>query len=109
MSIKSLMGNLLEAFKNKHGVLVASWKASDGSSWYRKYSDGWIEQGGIAPDISSTNRKITLPLAFSSTGYAIVASVVNHDGNYSVGVKTKTTTTFSWWQDYGGNWIACGN
>lgn len=26
--------------------IVETWKSNDGFSWYRKYSDGWIEQGG---------------------------------------------------------------
>lgn len=28
-------------------VVVETWRSADGLSWYRKYSDGWVEQGGL--------------------------------------------------------------
>lgn len=45
--------------------IVESWKS--GSSWYRKYSDGWIEQGGAASGGSVENVTITFQKPFSST------------------------------------------
>ena len=63
-----------------------------GNYWYRKYSDGWIEQGGIA-----TSSTITFLTAFSTTTYIIVA---NDNADFGSGsatwdyynVHTKTTT-----------------
>ena len=27
--------------------VIETWRSADGSSWYRKYKSGWVEQGGI--------------------------------------------------------------
>ena len=118
MSIKSLMGNLLEAFKNKHGVLVASWKASDGSSWYRKYSDGWIEQGGSANGGTyGSPKSVTFPVSFSGTDYSFVISVLTSGGYNSCGAYGRARyTTYATASSYmNGNtttmpimWYACG-
>ncbi len=48
-------------------------KSSDGTSWYRKWSDGWIEQSGItqsAPGATSGTIKLRTP--FSSSNYVVV-------------------------------------
>lgn len=45
--------------------ITSSWRS--GTSWYRKWSDGTIEQGGY-----STTNNITFPTAFSNTNYTIV-------------------------------------
>ena len=48
--------------------MTASWRS--GNSWYRKYSDGWIEQGGSATTsttINITTTKITFTTPFTST------------------------------------------
>ncbi len=102
MSIKSLMGDLLEAFKNKHGVLVKSWKAADGSSWYRKYSDGWIEQGGFIGTKSAGEIPVTFPLAFSNTYYTMYGQRATHDSSNQPTVRqlaaarTRSTTGFTY-------------
>ena len=38
----------------------------NGTSWYRKYSDGWLEQGGI---ISASNPTLSFIKAFKDTNY----------------------------------------
>ena len=35
--------------------LVEAWRSSDGRLWYRKWSDGWIEQGGYHPSTGNWN------------------------------------------------------
>nr|DAQ13841.1 MAG TPA: putative tail fiber protein [Caudoviricetes sp.] len=42
--------------------LVESWKSDDGRSWFNRYSDGLIEQGGQ----TSTNGETTFPIPFES-------------------------------------------
>ena len=64
-----------------------------GNYWYRKYSDGWIEQGGV-----SSSTTITFPTAFSTTTYVIVANDNFDAGSGDVtwswyNVHTKTTTS----------------
>lgn len=51
---------------NSKAYITATWKASDGSSWYRKWSDGFIEQGG---QIQANT--VTFPTAFGGANYAI--------------------------------------
>lgn len=49
--------------------IVEAWKSD--SSWYRVWSDGFIEQGGITGTLSYT---VTFPKAFSNTDYQFVAT-----------------------------------
>lgn len=51
-------------------VCVESWH--DGLNWYRRYSDGWIEQGGCAWKSSEYEVIINFPTAFVNTNYTIV-------------------------------------
>lgn len=48
-------------WRGKDVVLVESWRS--GTEWYRKYSDGFIEQGGTCTAKPSVT--VTFPLAFS--------------------------------------------
>lgn len=50
----------------------------NGSNWYRKYSDGFIEQGGITAYSGTGIKKITLPTAFSSANYTINANSLSN-------------------------------
>ena len=75
-------------------AVVASY--DDGTTWYRKYADGWIEQGGkalIAPDGTT---KIIFPAAFPAKAYD--ARAVSLTGavkaSYSVAELTKGGVTF---------------
>lgn len=43
--------------------IVETWRATDGSSWYRKWSDGLIVQGGRS---SSNGVTVTFPVPFAS-------------------------------------------
>lgn len=43
----------------------------NGTTWYRKWSDGWIEQGGqIEANIGQAT--VTFPKAFTDSNYSIV-------------------------------------
>ena len=87
----------------------------DGKNWYRKYQDGWIEQGGYA------NRgTITLVTPFSNTNYTCIAvctdqtGAMGTDSDTGAYVKNKTTTSFyaTIGFQYNGtsyiSWFACG-
>jgi hypothetical protein len=79
-------------------VCVQSWKS--GTSWYREYSDGWIEQGGTviigsSSTSSSAVKIVTLHKPFISTGYSILVTPRSEDGAWvAVTIKEKTTTNF---------------
>lgn len=61
----------------------------DDSRWYRKYSDGFIEQGGTTSYSGTGAKKITLPTAFSSANYVILANsisnLISSDGLTAIG------------------------
>lgn len=47
----------------------------NGTEWYRVYSDGWIEQGGVVTGITySSPKTISFSKAFSDTNYTLNAT-----------------------------------
>lgn len=104
---------------NAKAYITETW--SNNTSWYRKYSDGWIEQGGTIPNGSSwTWRSATLNTPFTTTSYTLVAGVIVIDGastssqetnGYCFGIKY--TTSFRYRQHANidkpsAKWYACG-
>ena len=83
-----------------------------GTTWYRIWSDGWVEQGGaVKPSGSSaTTSTVTLSKAFSDTDYFVIANYGASSTNQYGQCYNKTTTGFTT-KSYGGNfntWYACG-
>ncbi len=57
----------------------------NGTSWYRVWSDGWIEQGGVSA-YSSVNRNVTLMKSYSTTNYHCLVSQRNvNNGSGNIG------------------------
>lgn len=89
-----------------------------GASWYRKYSDGFIEQGGNFSN-SARGTTITFPLAFTSTNYQALACI-NHANNgwtatTTACVRARTTSNMVVQIYYNSSnttglnsWYACG-
>lgn len=86
----------------------------NGTSWYRVWSDGWIEQGGI-----SNAGTITFLKSFSNTNYTLVKTGkcegTNGDwyggANYNAGYYSKSVNNFVCYsngQVTNYNWYACG-
>jgi hypothetical protein len=74
-------------------VVVESWRADDGSSWYRKYSDGWVEQGGIS-NTSLINLKVSME---DDKYWVIVNPNIDSGASYAAhywNIANKTTDTF---------------
>lgn len=90
-------------------------KSSDGTSWYRKWSDGFIEQGGR---LLSTNKTVTYPLSFQTpynSVQATISSAVTGASGYVQILEPKTTTFFIRVRTPSGSiaddptdWYACG-
>ncbi len=60
------------------GGIASSWVSDDKSNWYRKYSDGFIMQGGIyAPP--ATNYTLTLNTPFTTMTFLVLLS---DEGNF---------------------------
>lgn len=71
------------------GVILASYTSD--TSWYRKWSDGWVEQGGTFTSLY--NQAVTLIVPMKDTNYTILTSKTNM-GSAVVIVDTVTTTSF---------------
>lgn len=109
---KSLIGHYEHGLKwdvNPVLTLVASWR--DEHNWYRKYSDGWIEQGGkIDGGKNFGYFPVVLHTPFTTNKYT--ALVAAHGGNWDYGyyLYDHSTTGFEIAGRQGGYyyWYACG-
>ena len=119
-------GNVTISLPSPTAYVTATWMS--GNNWYRKWSDGWIEQGGWAVHGAVNNYTLTFPVAFKDTKYTAVVSPVigaangtNGDGSDLVVIsgiyngsapygKTKTTLRLSTYPRANDafNWYACG-
>lgn len=75
--------------------------AGNGYTWYRKYADGWVEQGGVydrGSVATSWNTTITLPVMMQNTNYTAIVSAQWMDGDHlgenGINVEEKTTSSF---------------
>ena len=68
------------ASTTKPAVVVGSYRS--GYNWYRVWSDGWVEQGGLCPTATSNSTTITLHKAMADRQYDIQITVraVNNFG-----------------------------
>lgn len=69
--------------------------AANNYTWYRKYADGWVEQGG---QFTNTSRltTINLPITMANNGYVINVTQAADSGytsSTSIGVQTGSITT----------------
>lgn len=95
------------------GLSIAS-ESYGGSYWYRKYSDGWIEQGGVSFfSENENNLVITLPIAFSPQEYTITFCTNYSPVSFPAWLSAKNATTFTVSRSdrvtgMGVWWYACG-
>lgn len=94
---------------------LVEYRYNEDGSWYRKYSDGWLEQGGMLPaEGAYVNRTITLVKAMANSSYIVLLeNGYPSRMNEMHGVWNKTTTSFQATNirvsgDGQGNWYACG-
>lgn len=72
----------------------------NGSKWYRIYSDGWCEQGGIleVPMVQNSERSTTITLLkeFTNAYYSVSAFSEDRSGIHlsNIAFKERTTTDF---------------
>lgn len=95
-----------------------------GKNWYRKYSDGWIEQGGYVPTSASSDDKtfttVKFHIPFENTPVSFRTNTLHKDNSAAAGnqlilvMGTLTNTEFWLVNDGYGNgftgyyWEACG-
>ena len=81
-------------------------ESSDKTQWYRLWKSGWIEQGGIVANLSSTNQHLNnitnFIIAFTSTNYFINICGTNSSNSYSTscGILSRELTNFKWSNSY---------
>ena len=84
-----------------------------GTTGYRKYSDGYIEQWGFVYPKTSASVTVTYPTAFTTTNYNIQISE-HWSGNHAENIKQGSRTTSSFilnsgsGSNFGVFWRACG-
>lgn len=111
----------VDALKNKpvapspKAYITETWRS--GEKWWRRYSDGFIEQGGRITEPNSNNPSwtVTFHKPFTSAGATVNATgnLKSGAGEYiGVAIRSVTTTGASMFSaTYGGNvvhWYACG-
>lgn len=86
---------------------------NDDGSWYRRYSDGWLEQGGIHTISNDTNETINYLKPLSKAIYANIIEFTSSAGstNNSV-IKSINTTYMNAYINLANNlkalWVVCG-
>lgn len=117
--IKSALATIqaqLGQLENRRYVKEAG-KRSDGSYWYRKWSDGWIEQGGYSSATRGANmRTISLRANFSSLNYFVATQSYTGGSSYmrynNFHLVKRSTSDFSikaeCEEDIACLWYACG-
>lgn len=64
--------------------------AGNNYTWYRKYADGWVEQGGT---LQTAANSLTFPIEMADTNYQWYANAVPQDfGNFRKLAATRATT-----------------
>lgn len=76
--------------------VTETWRS--GTQWYRRWSDGWLEQGGrlgleVWTGGSDPNKTFSLPTAFSNTTYTTVATGEGGYGWATLKVSSQTTSS----------------
>lgn len=59
-------------------------------TWYRKYSDGWVEQGGVGTSqaYNVTNQNVTFPITMKDTKYqALLTAGESTQASWDFGVR----------------------
>lgn len=106
-----LQNKTVELQNKTSRVVIESQEPATASNcaWYRKYSDGWVEQGG-----NTQTGKVVLPVPMANTNYVtMITTLYNNNSNPAykeIGVLSeKTTTGFTKAGDSKAyNWFVCG-
>ena len=88
--IKSALATIQAQLGQLEGIkyVKETGKSFDGKSWYRKWSDGWLEQGGFKEEtlVNGATSTIILPIAYKDASYSIRGIGVKRRGYYGYAV-----------------------
>lgn len=90
-----------------HNVISVVAESYSANSWYRKYSDGRIEQGAKLLTSASGGLTITFPLAFSDVTYSFVFAD-NYANKVTIAQRDKTYVLLNTPKGVNIWWYACG-
>lgn len=104
--INGLLDKLEEVTNKINSMKYVIDSGSNDNGWYRKWSDGFIEQWGIIKYSDSKgerlNQSTTLIIPFTNTSYYVSLISINSNntqGN-SCAVLSKTVNSFNWSSSY---------
>ena len=115
-TVKAVLNHLLQNGGGNHKV-IEEWHSASGSQWWRKWSDGYLEQGGLWNETSSNegyrDKTITLPVSFGTANYVVVVqSGFTDETGLGSRVWEKRTSFFKAKSAAAppntGTWYACG-
>ncbi len=78
-------------------VVIEEWVAEDGNSWYRKWRNGWVEQGGFITSAPNGKTVVNFPVSMTSVKSVMVlaqTSGVNDEIDWNV-VGTPSSTSMT--------------
>lgn len=86
-------------------VLIESGTDPNTNYWYRLWSDGWCEQGGVAQLDSKANYLRVYPTKeYKDTSYEVILTCGSNDGGWPVSwTSNANKQTSSFWIDGTGN------
>ena len=110
-----ILPNEMATKLNNNNIKTVVETYRNGSSWYRRWSDGWIEQGGRMPKVG-TSATVNLITPFATTDYTITSvesdlGLSDTEGvDFSTIILLVTTTSFKCSTASGRTpmWYACG-
>ena len=72
--------------------VTSAWRS--GAQWYRRWSDGWLEQGGrLTLNGKDSLKSFSLPTAFSNATYTTVVTGEREYGSCVINVYSQTTSS----------------
>ena len=79
-----------------------TWKG--GANWYRKWSDGWIEQGGYVVTKYTTEVTVNLKIPLTKSDYTVlIGSTGGKESTVRVQAENKTLTSFRLFRHFSGS------
>ena len=101
--IKSALATIqaqLDQLKSRRYIKETG-KSSNGTKWYRKWSDGWLEQGGVEVKtlLNGATSTISLPFAYKDASYTITGIGVKKSrvwGYASIEENSVTNNSFEY-------------